>query len=228
MQNNPSLITDNSSLIRVLLIEDNPGDARLIRENLRDARAARFELTVAERLRDGLKLVKERTFDVLVLDLTLPDSSGFDTFTLALAQAPGIPIVVLTGLQDETLALRAVSEGAQDYLVKGSADGALLGRSLRYAVERHRLRQELEKANQQLEYRVRELTSLNSLFQEHLNQRFALADAYREVLDDLKKLAEETAALAKQAASQPLPDLQDISDLDPSAGDADAPGEPAP
>lgn len=228
MRDNSSLLTTNSSLIKVLLIEDNPGDARLIRENLREARAARFELTLAERLREGLRLVKERAFDVLLLDLNLPDSSGFDTFTLALAQAPGVPIVVLTGLGDETLALRAVSEGAQDYLVKGSMDGASLGRSLRYAVERHRLRQELEKANQQLEYRVRELTSLNTLFREHLNQRFALAEAYQEVLEDLRKLAGETAALVEQAESQLLPDLQNVSGLDPGAEDTDPPGEATP
>ncbi|MBI4282349.1 MAG: response regulator [Chloroflexi bacterium] len=208
----------NDGLIRVLLVEDNPGDARLIRENLREAKAVRFELTLAERLSEGMRLAREGAFDVLLLDLTLPDSSGFDTFATAIVQAPGVAIVVLTGLQDETVALRAVSEGAQDYLVKGNVDGALLGRSIRYAVERHRLRQNLEEQRQQLEYRVRELTSLNRLFQEHLEQRFALVEAYREVLKNLKKLVGDTAALAEWAASQPFPDLQDVSDADPNSG----------
>ena len=105
--------------IRALLIEDNPGDARLIEEILRDAGVAHaaVELAHADRLALGLEQLRKRVTDVLLLDLTLPDSHGFDTFTTAHTQVPDVAIVVLSGLDDETLAVRAVQEGAQDYLV---------------------------------------------------------------------------------------------------------------
>ena len=218
MTDNSSLSTPHSSLIRVLLIEDNPGDARLIRENLADSGVARFEVTTVGRLSQGLTQLREAAFDVLLLDLSLPDSQGFDTFTTTLGQGSDVPIVVLTGLGDETLAVRAVAEGAQDYLLKGSMDAALLGRALRYAVERHRLRRELEETNRQLDFRVRELTSLNRLFQEHLSQRFAVIEAYREVVEGLRELDDKTKALAERAEAQQLPDLRDILGLDAGAG----------
>jgi signal transduction histidine kinase len=135
--------------IRALLIEDNPGDARLIREMLREASARdAADVLHADRLSAGLALLAERDVDVLLLDLSLPDSSGLATFETAHAAAPGVPIVVLSGLDDEGLAARAVHEGAQDYLVKGQVDGGTILRSLRYAIERQRLeaaRQELER-----------------------------------------------------------------------------------
>ena len=133
--------------ISVLLVEDNPGDARLIQEALKDAAeidsaGPTFRLTRAERLADGLARLTEGEVDVLLLDLSLPDSHGFETFTRAQARAPGVPIVVLSGLDDHVLAVRAVRQGAQDYLVKGQVDGQLLVRSLRYAVERKQAEQE--------------------------------------------------------------------------------------
>ena len=136
--------------IRALLIEDNPGDARLIEEMLRDAGVAHaaVELAHADRLALGLEQLRKRVTDVVLLDLTLPDSHGFDTFTTAHTQVPDVAIVVLSGLDDETLAVRAVQEGAQDYLVKGQVDGAAILRSMRYAIERQRLetvRRDLER-----------------------------------------------------------------------------------
>jgi signal transduction histidine kinase len=127
--------------IRALLIEDNLGDARLIREMLREAGVGHtaVELTHADRLALGLQQLTNRVTDVVLLDLTLPDSHGFETFTTVHAQAPDIPLVVLSGLDDETLAVRAVQEGAQDYLVKGQVDGGAILRSMRYAIERQRL-----------------------------------------------------------------------------------------
>jgi signal transduction histidine kinase len=132
-----------------LLIEDNPGDARLIREMLVEAGARTdVELAQADRLLAGLAVLGQREFDVMLLDLSLPDSSGLTTFESAHAAAPGVPIVVLSGLDDEEVAVRAVHEGAQDYLVKGQVDGGGILRSLRYAIERQRLeaaRQDLER-----------------------------------------------------------------------------------
>jgi signal transduction histidine kinase len=133
--------------IRALLIEDNPGDARLIREMLR-ADAVAVELVHADRLAEGLAMLASNSLDVMLLDLSLPDSQGFATFETAHAAAPGVPIVVLSGLDDEELAVRAVHQGAQDYLVKGLADGGTILRSIRYAIERQRLeaaRQDLER-----------------------------------------------------------------------------------
>jgi signal transduction histidine kinase len=143
-------VTGASTRIRALLVEDNPGDARLIREMLRTAGAghATVELEYADRLASGLEHLANAGADVVLLDLSLPDSSGFDTFLQVHAAAPSIPIVVLSGLDDEGLAVRAVQEGAQDYLVKGQVDGGTILRAVRYAIERQRLeaaRQDLER-----------------------------------------------------------------------------------
>ncbi len=126
--------------ISVLLVEDNPGDARLIQEALKEARASEFELLHVGRLQEALRRLAEEPFQLILLDLSLPDAFGLDTLRQAHAAAPEIPIVILTGLDDEESAVRAVQEGAQDYLVKGRIDGNLLVRSLRYAIERNRMR----------------------------------------------------------------------------------------
>lgn len=126
--------------IRALLIEDNPGDARLIREMLAEVKGQAFDLKRAERLSAGLECLAEGGIDVVLLDLSLPDSHGLETFARVHAEAPEVPIIVLTGLADTELAVKAVREGAQDYLVKGELNGALLVRSVRYGIERHRAR----------------------------------------------------------------------------------------
>jgi PAS domain S-box-containing protein len=133
-----------NELIKVLLVEDNPGDARLIREMLKEAAAAQFQLVHVVRLDEALKLLGEASFDVLLLDLTLPDSQGLDTFFRMQKQAPDVPTVVLTGLADEVLGVKAVKGGAQDYLVKGQVDGNLLARALRYAIERKRAEDQIQ------------------------------------------------------------------------------------
>jgi two-component system cell cycle sensor histidine kinase/response regulator CckA len=122
--------------LKVLLVEDNPADARLVREMLKDSHRP-VELIHAARLRDALEFLRTQGFNAILLDLNLPDSEGMNTFLRARAEALHAPIVVLTGLADEEVAARAVREGAQDYLVKAEVDGPLLYRSIRYAVERH-------------------------------------------------------------------------------------------
>jgi two-component system cell cycle response regulator len=124
---------------RVLLVEDNPGDARLLREFLSDTEAMQFEIVRAERLAQALELVGRQPFDVALLDLSLPDAHGLETFETLCHHAPELPIVVLTGLDDDEISLKAVQLGAQDYLVKGQVTTALIVRSIRYAVERHRM-----------------------------------------------------------------------------------------
>jgi signal transduction histidine kinase len=128
--------------IKVLLIEDNPGDARLIREYLGEIPGTAFEMDWVDRLSEGLKHIDGK--DVTVLDLTLPDSMGIDTFKRVQSHAPALPIIVLTGNDDDSLALKALQDGAQDYLVKGQVSGQLLARSIRYAIERKRIGEALK------------------------------------------------------------------------------------
>lgn len=128
--------------VRILLVEDNPGDARLLRLTLQEAESLRFELVHAARLSEALERVKDAPADVVLLDLSLPDAHGMETVSRMLHAAPDVPIIVLTGLTDETVAVQAVQAGAQDYLVKGSVDGGTLARAIRYAMERKRLETE--------------------------------------------------------------------------------------
>jgi phosphoserine phosphatase RsbU/P len=129
--------------MKILLVEDNPGDARLLREVLREEGPGEFEVVTVDRLADAHRELGTSGFDIVLLDLSLPDSSGLDTLRLTLPHAPQTPIIVLTGLDDERIALRAVQAGAQDYLVKGDIEGRLLLKSLRYARERKRLETEM-------------------------------------------------------------------------------------
>jgi PAS domain S-box-containing protein len=130
-------------------VEDNPGDVLLIEETLGD-RHGEFELESVEQLAPALERLRAGGIHVVLLDLTLPDSAGLGTFTAVRAGAPDVPIVVLTGVSDEALAVATVRDGAQDYLVKGQVDGNLLGRTIRYAFERHQVRHQLQSSEQQL------------------------------------------------------------------------------
>jgi two-component system cell cycle response regulator len=138
-----SILTTDPSFIKVLLVEDNPGDARLIKETIEGAEAYQFELTHVERLSQALKHLKENHFDAILLDLLLPDGTGLNTFLRLIAQVPEVPIIVLTGLDNENLAVHALQNGAQDYLVKDQIDSRLLVRAIRYAIERHRVQMAL-------------------------------------------------------------------------------------
>ena len=133
--------------MRVLLVEDNDDDALLIRETLSETA---LEIERAERLSTALERLATGGLDAVLLDLSLPDAHGLDTIDRVLSQAPGVPIVVLTGLNDEVAAVKAVERGAQDYLIKGQADGHLLARALRYAVQRHKAEESLKERNREL------------------------------------------------------------------------------
>ena len=127
----------------LLLVEDNPGDARLLREMLIEAGAHKTELTQAENMSEAEKLLAERLFDIVLIDLGLPDAQGLEAVRRARAAAPRVPLVVLTGLDDESLAARALQEGAQDYLIKGQIETRGLLRALRYAIERKAMEEAL-------------------------------------------------------------------------------------
>jgi CheY-like chemotaxis protein len=120
--------------IQILLIEDNPGDARLIQEILGEEKDVTFTLTKAKRLAEGIKLLTAGGMDVVLLDLSLPDSSGLETFIKIHTSIPNIPVIILSGLNDEDMALRAVHEGAKDYLVKGQVDIKLLVQAIQHAI----------------------------------------------------------------------------------------------
>src|SRR5580693_7838297 len=127
----------------LLLVEDNPGDARLLREMLNEAGAHKTELTQAESMSEAEKRLVERLFDIVLIDLGLPDAQGLEAVRRARAVAPRVPLVVLTGLDDESLATQALQEGAQDYLIKGQIEKRGLLRALRYAIERKSMEEAL-------------------------------------------------------------------------------------
>ncbi|WP_375510240.1 response regulator [uncultured Nostoc sp.] len=137
--------------IKVLLVEDNPGDVFLLQEFLKEVTTVVVDLIRVVRLSEAFDYLAKEIFDIILLDLSLPDSQGLKTFVIAHHQAKATPIIVLTGIDDETLAIRAMQEGAQDYLVKGQVTGDLLVRSMRYAIERQRA----DNALQQSEERFR-------------------------------------------------------------------------
>ncbi|QLE54700.1 response regulator [Nostoc sp. TCL26-01] len=142
-------------IIRVLLVEDNPGDVFLIQELIKEVNTVKVELKPVDELSAALNILANMSdgearlgFDVMLLDLSLPDSQGIETFVRANTQAKIIPIIVLTGIDDQNLALRAMQEGAQDYLVKGQVSGDLLIRSMRYAMERQRIEDALRQSEE--------------------------------------------------------------------------------
>jgi len=137
--------------IKILLVEDNPGDARLIREMLIGTAQEHIELDLVTTFKDALAHVHDNGYDAILLDLSLPDSHGIDTLLHMEAEASETAIVVLTGLNDENVGIEAVQMGAQDYLPKGDVDSRLLLRSIRYAIERHRTETALRRSEK--EYR---------------------------------------------------------------------------
>jgi len=140
-------------ILHVLIIEDNPGDVRLISEYLQEDAATQYKLGSAGLLSAGLDYVKQSRPDIILLDLSLPDSQGFDTIVRLIDREPLIPIIVLTGFSDDAFALRAVKAGAQDYLIKGQISSELLRRVIRYSIQR----KQAENSIQQSEYRYRRL-----------------------------------------------------------------------
>jgi signal transduction histidine kinase len=130
--------------LQVLLVEDNAGDARLLREMFSAERPDSFEFTHVLRMGEALVHLAKGDVDIVLLDMGLPDGHGLDTVRRAHAAAPDVPLIVLTGLDDEALAAEAMKEGAQDYLIKGQIENRALPRALRHAIERHRMQIETD------------------------------------------------------------------------------------
>ena len=176
----------NDKTFNILLLEDNLGDAYLFKNFLVVTNAANFQLTHVETLAEAIKYSQEKSFDVILLDLSLPDSQGIETLLTMEEQASNLPIVVLTGTKDEELGIKAVQQGAQDYLVKGQVTQELLVRSIRYAIERanlmkklHQKEEHLEKFNQELQQRVEVRTAELNKRNEQLQYFLKLATTDR-------------------------------------------------
>ena len=135
---------DGRKKINVLLIEDNPADAKLVEIYLNESSMMIPNITRVVELKKGLLIMEEQDFDIVLLDLTLPDSTGFSTVQTLLEEFPTQSVIVMTGLDDETVALNSVKAGAQDFIVKGQFDSNLLSRTIIYAIERHQLQLKLE------------------------------------------------------------------------------------
>ncbi len=138
-------------ILKVLLLEDNPGDARLLHYIFADATEFKVDLTWVKRLNEAFDVLSDRTFDIILTDLNLPDSFGMQTFQSLLSKAPNIPLVVLTGTSDDQLGIEAVQHGAQDYLTKGNVDSRKVIHSIRYAIERHQTTLEIRRLNEILQ-----------------------------------------------------------------------------
>jgi len=178
-----------SPIANILLIEDNRAEARLLQETLKGSPLHRATVTAVTRLVEGIDHCLSYAVDVVMLDLTLPDSYGLASLDTLQTKVPGVPIVVLTNTNDDALAVEAVRRGAQDYLVKRQVTQELLVRSLRYAVERQRIEAALREANESLELRVQSRTAAL----ENTNQR--LLEEVQE-----RKHFQERLILAQRAA----------------------------
>jgi signal transduction histidine kinase len=179
--------------LKILLVEDSLSDAALLQESLSERGDGEFDFTLAESWKEAAARLREQPFDVLLLDLSLPDITGRDTFIRARAEAPLLPIVVLTSVADEAVGLEAVRHGIQDYLIKGQAFGRQTARAIRFAIERKQAETALKQAEanlqrerDQLEVHVRErtaeLSEANRALREEMAQRQRAEEAHREVL----------------------------------------------
>ncbi len=180
---------------RILIIEDNIRDARLIQEMLKEVRHFNFVFTHVEKLGKGLECLRKNDFEVLLLDLNLPDSTGLETFIKAHNSSSNLPIVILSGQFDEDIAVEAVHQGAQDYLMKGEVDGKLLARSIFYAIERKAIEEELIKHRDHLEElvekRTRGLKEANKKLRKEINERKQAEEEIRSSLEEKKILLDE-------------------------------------
>lgn len=196
---------------KILAIDDNDQSLRLIQELLRESTRSHFEMERAQYLDDGLQLLATSDFDLILLDLSLPDSFGLQTFDRTHAAAPKIPIVILTNTDDDLTALEAMRRGAQDYVVKFDLDGRLLARSIRYAIERQRVSDEVRQLQTELtKIALAEQRRIGQELHDGLGQHLTgvglmaktLQRKLKPVDDTLSDSAGELAELIAEAAGQ--------------------------
>jgi two-component system, sensor histidine kinase and response regulator len=168
--------------IAILLVEDNPADARLLKKLLAQVKKVNFEWVEAETLEGAIAVVAKQKFDVILLDLLLPDSQGSETLKQMHKAASTVPIVVLTGLDDEDLAVEALREGAQDYLVKGEIQRSWLARAIHHAIERQRILDRLQQLNEELVRSNQELEEFAYIASHDLQQPLTAISAITQLL----------------------------------------------
>jgi PAS domain S-box-containing protein len=155
--------------LQILLVEDSASDAVLLQENILSSGVTDISISVVQSLNEAKEHLKNNHTDAVLLDLTLPDSSGLDTVREARTACPDVPVVVITGVDNENTGIEAVRTGVQDYLVKGQTDGRTITRVIRYSIERKRAEEALRKAHDELELRVKERTAELSRVNKELN-----------------------------------------------------------
>lgn len=200
-------------VLQVLLVEDNLGDAELLQELLEEATGSEFEVKAAIRLSDALTHLSENNYEAILLDLSLPDSQGLDTLVRVQEVADRQPIIVLTGLNDEEIAVRAVRQGAQDYLIKGQLNGVLLGRAIRYAIERKRaemaMRYALDQEREMRELKSRFVSTISHELRSPLTTIFASADLLHKFSSRLNECKKGEMHQQIKAAAQRMNQLLD-------------------
>ena len=172
---------NNTEKQTILLIEDNTGDSRLIKEMLNEITSFNYQLIIADNLKDGCEQIRKNNFVLILLDLNLPDSTGKDTFDAVIKCAEIIPVVLVSGLHDEQLSLSLIKEGAQDYILKQELNGNILDKTIQFAIERKKLLNEINKKTHQLQ-------EMNSMF---TGREMRMVDLKREVNELLIKLGNE-------------------------------------
>lgn len=175
--------------MNILLVEDNPGDAFLVKFYLEESMFSKAQFIHAEFLGTAIDLISKNNIDVILLDLGLPDSQGIDTLKKVLEVSTNSVVIVLTGLDDEDLGVKTVKLGAQDFLIKGQFDGKVLTSSVRYAFERYQLQNQVAKYTDKLDESKMQLTCIQELVQSgywqlDLNEKHLYLDSYaRKLLD---------------------------------------------
>jgi DNA-binding NtrC family response regulator len=223
----------------MLLVEDEPDQARLIRDMLRQVQDITYEIWHADSLHDAISALREKEYDLLLIDLTLPDSRSLTTFVRLRIAAPEVPIIVLTGINDDELARTAVRRGAQDFLVKGHVDKHLLDCSIRYALERHRLFRRTEVVREKLieaerdrvvqetaggtAHLINQPLTVVTVVADHLLHTIDPGDPDYDLIESLfdasqriDKIVREMGQ-AKHYAVRPYTDLMNILDLEAAA-----------
>ena len=173
----------NVTPMKILLVEDSPSDAVLLQESLADTGPGEFDFTHVECWAEAGQCLQQQEFDLLLLDLSLPDITGRETFLRARSEAPHLPIVVLTAEVNEALGLEAVRHGVQDYLIKGQAYGRQTARAIRYAIERKQVEEALKRTEEALRQSEQQLRQWNSELERRVAERTA---SLEETVSDLE------------------------------------------